>query len=457
MSNLNYRERIAAKVKEQRQQQPEQPAAAAQKPPAKEKGPIAYYDSFGKGYWTKNSREEWVQWKEGDLRRLLRSRGVSSKMSKDDDLSEVEEALLEIQQKHDVHFAGQLAGYPTGLVEVCSSRVLVTKGPRLVKPEKGKFPTIGNFLATLLNDQKVHFLAWMRSAFAALRAGPPFRPGQVMVLAGPPDCGKSLLQSVITDLLGGRSAKPYRYMIGKTEFNADLFAAEHLFIEDDAASTDLRSRRAFGAVAKTMVVNEVQSCHGKGKTALSLHPFWRLTFSLNCEPEDMMVLPPMDEGIKDKFIMLKASKAHFPFDKEDLSARRGFRQRLHDEMPAFVAWLLGWKVPKALVDMRYGCKSYQNPELLQALECLSPQFQLLQFIDSLEPWGPCSDIWEGTSVDLQTRLCGLDKARQVDKLLTYHSACGAYLGRLAKDKKDRVEKISDAGGVATWRIKKKTD
>ena len=36
-----------------------------------------------------------------------------------------------------------------------------------------------------------------------------------------------------------------------------------------------------------------------------LTPFWRLTMSMNEEPEDLMVLPPFDEGIADKIILVK--------------------------------------------------------------------------------------------------------------------------------------------------------
>ena len=88
------------------------------------------------------------------------------------------------------------------------------------------------------------------------------------------------------------AAKPYLYMTGKTTFNADLFGAEHLMVEDEAESIDIRARRYFGAKIKEIAVNVDQHCHGKGKTALTLTPVWRMTLSLNDEPERMQVLPP---------------------------------------------------------------------------------------------------------------------------------------------------------------------
>jgi hypothetical protein len=46
-------------------------------------------------------------------------------------------------------------------------------------------------------------------------------------------------------MLGGPSAKPYHYMTGKTTFNADLFRAEHLMIEDEAPYTSFHELRKF--------------------------------------------------------------------------------------------------------------------------------------------------------------------------------------------------------------------
>src|SRR5439155_7072976 len=124
-------------------------------------------------------------------------------------------------------------------------------------------------------------------------------PRKLMGLAGSRNYGKSLLQSLFTLILGGRSAKPFRYMSGATQFNAELFGAEHLMIEDEHSSTDIRARRTFGAQIKQFTVNKTQSCHDKKCRALMLSPFWRISLSVNDEPEAMMVLPPMSDSEQD--------------------------------------------------------------------------------------------------------------------------------------------------------------
>jgi Domain of unknown function (DUF3854) len=87
-----------------------------------------------------------------------------------------------------------------------------------------------------------------------LMIGRKFRVGQALTLAGPKDCGKSLLQDLFTVMFGGRAAKPHRYMSGTTPFNGELFGSEHLVMEDDEPSTDIRARRNFGTKIKEIAL-----------------------------------------------------------------------------------------------------------------------------------------------------------------------------------------------------------
>jgi hypothetical protein len=48
--------------------------------------------------------------------------------------------------------------------------------------------------------------------------------------------------------------------------------------------------------------------HAKHREALTLDPIWRMTISLNEEPESLQVLPPLDESLEDKIIILRATK-----------------------------------------------------------------------------------------------------------------------------------------------------
>ena len=313
----------------------------------------AHYDAGRKCYWTTNSRGGWIEINEQSLRRLLKQQGFCAMCAKDERLSEVDQKLSEIQLEHDVAYAGPLAGHNSGLLDCYGNRILVTASPKLIEPAAGDWPVLSQFFKNLLvdsaYDQRPYVYAWLKLGVEALRAGCP-RPGPVMAIAGPRNSGKSLGQNLFTLILGGRVAKPYRYMSGRTEFNGELFGAEHLMIEDEAPSTDLRSRRALGAHIKAFTVNETQSCHIKNRQALTLAPFWRLSISVNDEPENLMILPPISDSeqdsLGDKIILLRAGLADMPMPSEALEQREAFWQTLVSELPAFLHFLSNWDVPE---------------------------------------------------------------------------------------------------------------
>ena len=276
-------------------------------------------------------------------------------------------------------------------------------------------------------------------AYEALREGRK-RPGQALVLAGVHDCGKSLLQNLVTLILGGRSARPYQYMCGLTPFNSDMFEAEHLMIEDEHASTDIRQRRNFGAHIKNITVVDWQRCHAKNRDAISLSPFWRLTVSVNDEPENLMVLPPIDDSIEDKLIILRAARFKMPMPTTTMDQRSAFWETLISELPAFLHYLTAeWAIPTNLASDRFGIGHFHHPSILQAIDALAPETRLLRLIDDELFQSDAAGIWEGTAEQLEREL-GSDSSRcrnEARKLFTFNTACGVYLGRLAKRFPDR--------------------
>jgi hypothetical protein len=167
------------------------------------------FDAGRNGYWLKNGRGEWISLNETQIKRELRGRRISPKAPEGSYTSPLDECLLDIQHNHDVHYAGALAGYEAGMYDMGERRVLVTGSPRVIEPSPGQWRTLQTFIVGLLKDprfdQVSHLYGWLKVAYEALRARQR-RPGQGLVLAGVRDCGKSLLQNLITLILGGRSA-----------------------------------------------------------------------------------------------------------------------------------------------------------------------------------------------------------------------------------------------------------
>ena len=403
----------------------------------------AYYDPPRKCYWLPDNRGEMIEVNESALCLHLEKAGFTRAAEKGS-LSPAQERLIQIQREQNVMYAGPLAGHPVGLQEMCGHRVLVTRAAKLIEPRPGDCPNLEALISALLHDpihdQPTYLLGWLKIAYEALAEG-KLRHGQALALAGPRDCGKSLLQNVITEMLGGRAAKPYRYMCGATDFNGDLFGAEHLMIEDEVSFTDIRARRHFGSRIKDFTVNTVQSCHAKNRQAISLKPFWRITISLNDEPENLLILPPLEDSLEDKLILLKAYKNPLPMETATLEGRQQFMATLIGEIPAFLHHLINFRIPDALRSERFGITHFHHPELLAALSDMSPEIRLLSLIDAEMAAAETPGPFTGTAVELEKMLLESKSAHEARRLLDWNNAAGTYLGRLAKKFPERVKQV----------------
>ena len=247
-------------------------------------------------------------------------------------------------------------------------------------------------------------------------------------------------------------------MMGE-KFNYDLAGAEHWQIEDPASTTDLRTRRFFGNRLKECNYNRDFSINQKGKDALLLQLFRRTTISVNLEPENLAVIPPLDDSIKDKIFLFKCDMVHESFKPfVDLFGgvdRTALWAWVKEWMPEIRVWLLKGLPPlaKALQRGREGIQAWQHPELLGELSNLSQELRLLSLIDEA-----CFDDADdfpfiGKAIDVEKKLRGSDFSFEAEKILKYPGAAGAYLGRLAKDHPDRISKRTK-DGYTVWTIKK---
>ena len=427
--------------------------------------PELYYDSIAMTYWRANASGGWQKITETSLDTELVMRGYAPKPDEGELLSEVQLAKHDIQLKQDVVYSGPLAGYSQGFYEILGNRILVTQSPKLIEPKAGEWNTLRRLIENLLKngdtDQTDYFYGWIKNGYVSLR-NQHHSAGQCLVLAGAAGCGKSLLQNLITQIFGGRVAKPYQFMTGKTHFNAELFGAEHLMVEDEPASTDIRTRHVLGSFIKMFTVNETQNCHGKNKQALTLTPWWRLSISVNDEPEHLMVLPPLgSDSVAGKIMLLKAFHRPMPMPTNTDEEKCVFWKQLMSELPAFLDFIMHYEIPDALKDSRCGVATYHNPELLASLDELQPEVRLLNIIDNTLFGMPVQGEyrqfgltdWEGPAIELQRRLTERDARHEHEtrQLLSWANACGTYLGRLAKQFPNRVSSRG-SNGTTIWRI-----
>lgn len=421
--------------------------------------PLIYY-CHGH-YWKRSSDGRWYKRGRNDIKLLLKSQGHLSQIT-NKPISPVDQQILRIQEDCSVQYAGPLAGYKDGIHWAGSDRILVTSSPKIITPVDGAWPTLEKLFDQLLIDpngrtrnemQLISFLNWLHLSykyhFESISTGQLINmPSQVLAFAGPAGCGKSLTQRIITELLGGRCAKPYQFMTGDTAFNGDLFKAEHLTIEDESPSTDMRARRILGNWIKQIATGEEHRLHCKGVDAVMLNPFWRLTISLNEEPENLKVLPPLDESTKDKISIFRAYSPLEPFPTGTQDARQNYWQQLMAELPAFAYFLYhDWEIPDWSKDTRYGVVHYHNPELLDLIEKQKPETRLLKSVDKLM-FSLGVSSWSGTSSDLKAALV----KRSMGAGVPSTKGIGRLLGNLSRQQPHRVILMGYKGGQANWQI-----
>ncbi|MEM7478380.1 MAG: hypothetical protein AAF483_25640, partial [Planctomycetota bacterium] len=416
----------------------------------------AYYDSEKKEYFIQNPSEEWMCQTPSQMNRRLKLAGVS-------ETADRQRVMQAIEDYYNVRYARPLAGRSEGIYEENGVRILVTDSPRFAPLAPGSYSNLWAVVQGLLTSDEsdeiasfqLHaFLGWIQTAVNALR-GEEQQDSQALAIAGPKDTGKSLVQHLITAMLGGRSAPGAAYMLGKTEFNADLFEAEHIILEDEFNSYAIANRLALGTAIKRFTVStRSQSCHRKHRTAIKLQPAWWVTITLNDDPDSLQILPPFDDNIEDKIILLRASRFEMPMETHTTKLRKMFWKQLVSEIPAFLHWLIhDYQIPlQCGQDRRFVVKTWHHPELLQALSDLAPEARLLDLIDMALWDDPCQTTWTGRAIELQKLLMDHpDTGYQAKDLLQRRNTTGRYLGRIEKSRPERIRN-SRKGDERLWTV-----
>jgi len=413
-------------------------------------------------FWIKTDKGMYVPENSSDIRRDLRWMGFDARAPREGGISEVDEALRVAQHERSVAYVGPFAGKRKGLHAEQGRKILVTEDFSLIEPKSGgDFPVLQSLIEGLLDsggvNQSIYFYAWLRRSYESLAKG-ELNPGQAVALVGPRACGKSLLQTVICTILGGRSADPFLFMTGATPFNSDLFRAEVLLFGDKfSGSSGIVARRKFGSTIKEFTSNEFQSCHKKQKEALPLRPFWRVIFSINDEPENLLVLPPLDESIQDKLFVFKTSRPSL-FDTPGWGdSRPSDMAKLVSEIPYFLDFLLRQQVPTGLKDIRFGIRAFQHPDIMVALDSMSPEERMLELVDeAFFPEGGTAETgsFSGKASAIERRLVGSDSSvkESARGLLSWPQAASTYLGRLAAREDGRVTAKTARGGYRVFTI-----
>jgi hypothetical protein len=401
------------------------------------------YDSQKRTWYTTDSSGKWININEDSVKRRLVASGFARDRMLDG--SSMEKEMTRIQDEQNVSYVGPLAGWPIGIHKHSDDKFLVTKAamPLTTKDiQCDMLIKIGE--AALGEEQFEWFKGFIRTRRDAIR-NRIFTPSPVAIFAGPAHSYKSFMQRLITELLGGRMARPWRYMSGQTSFNGDLYGAEHLCIEDDAPPTDSATQTKIGSHIKSLLFSNDLSAHFKGRDAVYLKPIWTMSMSTNDEPSNLLCIPPIDESLDDKIALLKTSCIIFPWD-DDKHKQTWMREHFLEEVQGLAHIIDQHVIRPEWHNDRTIIKAYKNSDLLNMINNISPEEQLLNMIDVIAKGATI--IGKAIEIDLQIRA---RFSRQTEKIADTHWKIGVLLGKLAKKHPRRVTRKTIRGS-AEWTI-----
>lgn len=463
------------------------------------------------GRWIRLTKDATV-----DAMRSLPGRMIAIKARENEMLSESKQIMHTTRTTRAVDdVLPSLPGYDSRVHLLDSGeRVLVKHAPKLIEPTPGEWENIRLLIDGRLDrsehggiDQTPYFHAWCKVAAEAIRQGQPghWRAGHAMILAGPAGCGKNRLQEqIITPLLGGygRFADPGKFLFEGDEFNGDVFAAEHLMLSEiPMPSQKTVNRTSLAEKIKQVVANPAQRMRLMRTEPCSVSPFWRLTISVNDDPDKLRSLPLITADFGDKVLVFQCVAAPIPLiDGNTIESQKRFRDAMAEELPHYLHWLLNeFTIPEEMLvyddgrdATRFGFREYHAPCIKDELFDDTPAAELMSLIDSAvlsrktgttweeeigeEPkagykvWDILGDkevvdgegrrlkIWHGKALTLQLLLTGEGDYHcsvvTMAKRLFQHSKCSSLLSRLHADEHYRDVRIAkkDTNKWKGWHI-----
>jgi len=353
--------------------------------------PPIYYDARSPAYWEKHGGKLTRVTREGVKARLA-DLGFSS--DKKSGISEIDAMIIRIEREQQFVFGvDKLGGWPKGVYDFNSERLLIAGDTPFVTPTCGGLTLIKDFREKLYGaDQARVRHAWTKLAIQARREGeariregkdPAWPIQQALCIVGEASHGKTLDATIDVYALTGSArgyVNPKQFNSGDTAFNEELAESCIHLLDDEEGRDDHNHRRAMGANIKQSVANASFRVHGKGKKPVTLDPLRRTMILLNDDLKDIRVLPDMDKGMGDKFILLKTvQKAVDPNDGHTYQTRRdAFLAAVSD----YLGWLDTWEIPEEIKDPggRYGVVSFHHSEVVGKLHELGAETHMIEFL-----------------------------------------------------------------------------
>lgn len=326
---------------------------------------------------------------------------ISKAPAKRGQSSPVDDIMRDIQKIKPVVAFANFVHQKEGLYQFQGENYINTSQREALKPSGrlGKwgelFPFLGEFFDGLFSSHFERDLVlawWKRSYIGALNFKP--KRGQVLLIAGPQACGKSLFNvKMLAPSLGGGIDSADYYVNGGT-FN-DIFYNYGLHMVDDAEpGSKPGAQKAMAARLKKTAASSSISVNGKNRDIKQIEWIGRVCITMNNDVESLKATPEIQDSLEDKLIAVQAVAPTGLLDLEsDI-----IEAKIKEELPHLLQWLLDWTPPKAVQGKdRYGVKHYCNLKLRQDMESGSSDEVFLERLNVYIEEFKCSA--EGEDVD----------------------------------------------------------
>lgn len=369
----------------------------------------------GRNYYRDmNDGTQWVPFNAQAVQRHLKvDYGLDGKTKLNEE-SEVSKVMTLIEKNKFVDGVVPFCNNPEKVVYVNGLKYLNNGKCTCVDPAEEyvteeDFPFILEYLEKLFVSEKqfMTILAWMKRFYMSHYSGTP-EMGQVLILAGPAKCGKTLFMLKILGGLVGSVANAKSWLMDGNQFNAELVSCALWTCDDEDGVGDYRSRSKLAAQLKKVASSVMVKYNQKYGSTADIPWYGRLGIACNLDDQSLLsMLPNLSQSIRDKLIACKvADGMNFPNSRHETEAT------ITHELPRFARFLMDLNVDDYMTDSRFGVTEYMHPDLAVAAEQNSEGYGFQEVIDAFKS-SNSNKPWAGTATQLHQELAGLE----LDKLL----------------------------------------
>lgn len=335
----------------------------------------------GDKFWLQQDNGVWGSWSKEDFGQELRVRGKDPKRKPGQTASEIDVIENHIKRHCKVNAALPFLYFPSGVihhdghpflntsqVKTMSPGAPLTEGLMTFTDGRKHFPLIYRLLRNMFieaeegaPDQLTYFLAWLKYAYVNAYERTP-KPGQAVVIAGPPGKGKTFLSwKIISGLMGGRSDAS-AHLVENDRWTERLLEHPIMTIDDSSALSDAKSLREFTNKIKRYTANPEIMYEQKYMKTGAVPWLGRIVITCNLDAESLRILPDMDSSTQDKICLFKASDPIIDFADFQTNDKT-----IKQELPAFARFLIDWPYPEECMagEKRFGVRAFHHPDLFE--------------------------------------------------------------------------------------------